>query len=407
MRSPNRSGSIALHVGAVLAVLLPAAANGFVPLHRQPDPIGAPRWSAAAHPEVESAGLQGGISVAVEAGFAEAVVLAVTGTAESQDIAELEAAVLAAFDAWTSPVLFFEVEFDGPAERGTGAGAEIDLFAVPDSDPAFANNDYFGVAFWRSVELADRKLTNGSVLAGPAIVGADIFINLDRVALVAPIFTREQQPAAIRRLLIHEIGHAIGLHHPNEFPAANLDTDDDPLNEMVIDPLDPFADLVQSPNVDADAILSNLPPGGIPALLFTVLRNDDRGGRDVLYPALGEPQSTPTATSIASPATHTPVTPVPTATPTSPLPTPSPPAVACLGDCNGDGAVRIAELVLGVRIALGDADIDACRAFDAAGNGRVGITDLVRAVGHAIDGCPTFSALRARLLIAEHSIGCE
>ena len=357
-------------VVAFASLLAPAPGLGFVPLHREPDPQGSPRWSAGAHAEIGFAGLQGGLRVAVEPGFAAAIVGAVTGAEDPADIAAVEVAVAAAFDAWTSPVLRFEIEFDGPAERGTGAGAEIDLFAVPGTDPVFADNTFFGLASWRTAELAARELTNGTVLPGPALIGADLFFNLDRLALAAPLFTREQQPAAIQRLVMHELGHAIGLNHPNQYPQANLDTDDDPFNEMIIDPRDPFAGLVQSPNVDADAVMSNSPVSGLGPLLFTTLRNDDRGGRDVLYPALIEPRP------------------------------------ACTGDCDGDGAVDVDELVLAVRIARGLASLDACPAFTADEGDGIEDAELVLAVRHALEGCAPAVATRARAVITDDTIGC-
>jgi len=357
---------------ALAAWLAPALALAFVPLHREPDAPGCPRWSAGAHAEIGFAGLQGGLRVAVEPGFAEALVLAVTGETAPADVVAVEAAVAAAFAAWESPVLAFDVELDGPAERGPEVGAEIDLFAVPGSDPAFEGNTFFGVTSWRTAALAGRELTNGTVLPGPALVGADVFVNLDRLALVAPIFSRQQQLDAIQRLLMHEIGHAIGLNHPNQYPQANLDTDVDPFNEIVVDPLDPFAGLAQSSNVDGDAVMSNSPTSGLGALLFTALRNDDRGGRSVLYPSLLEP----------------------------------PPA--CTGDCDGDGGVHVDELVLAVRIARGLSSLDACPAFAVGEGESIGDADLLLAVSNALAGCArvSSSAAAARTAVEDHSIGC-
>jgi hypothetical protein len=74
--------------------------------------------------------------------------------------------------------------------------------------------------------------------------------------------------------------------------------------------------------------------------------------------------------------------PAPTATP-DPRATPVP----CAGDCNGNGAVSIGELVTGVRIALGEASLEECSAADPGGDGLVTIADLIRAVGSALDGC--------------------
>ncbi|MFN8643307.1 MAG: choice-of-anchor V domain-containing protein [Candidatus Binatia bacterium] len=70
--------------------------------------------------------------------------------------------------------------------------------------------------------------------------------------------------------------------------------------------------------------------------------------------------------------------------------TPTPtvtPAPACAGDCNGDGAVAINELISGVNIALGTAPVGTCASIDANGDGRVAINELVAAVSRALGGC--------------------
>jgi cysteine-rich repeat protein len=59
------------------------------------------------------------------------------------------------------------------------------------------------------------------------------------------------------------------------------------------------------------------------------------------------------------------------------------------GDCNGDLAVAINELILGVNIALGLQPVDACGAFDRNVNGQVTIDELLRAVNNALSGVPT------------------
>jgi hypothetical protein len=59
----------------------------------------------------------------------------------------------------------------------------------------------------------------------------------------------------------------------------------------------------------------------------------------------------------------------------------------CDGDCDGDGATSVAELIRGVRIALGLAPLGECAAFDGDGDDQVTIAELVRAVAVALDGC--------------------
>jgi hypothetical protein len=58
----------------------------------------------------------------------------------------------------------------------------------------------------------------------------------------------------------------------------------------------------------------------------------------------------------------------------------------CHGDCNGDRTVSVDELVVGVRIALGDATRDACPGF--VGEEPLAIEALIRAVVSALQGCP-------------------
>src|SRR5262249_12825305 len=60
---------------------------------------------------------------------------------------------------------------------------------------------------------------------------------------------------------------------------------------------------------------------------------------------------------------------------------------ACLGDCGGDGAVAVSDLVLGVAIALNQQPLVACPSFDGNHDGRVGVNELVTAVGNALNGC--------------------
>ena len=110
---------------------------------------------------------------------------------------------------------------------------------------------------------------------------------------------------------------------------------------------------------------------------------------------------TPTATITPTPlpsdtATWTP-TPTPTGTVTqTPTPTPTPPPTAtttptlvpCVGDCDGNRAVTVDEIIRGVNIALGNSPLEACPAFDVNGDGEVTVDEIVLAVNQALFGCP-------------------
>lgn len=66
-----------------------------------------------------------------------------------------------------------------------------------------------------------------------------------------------------------------------------------------------------------------------------------------------------------------------------------PPAQAlCIGDCDDDGRVTIDELIRGVTIALGIAELETCPEYTCSTPGCVVIDLLVGAVASALRGCP-------------------
>jgi hypothetical protein len=61
---------------------------------------------------------------------------------------------------------------------------------------------------------------------------------------------------------------------------------------------------------------------------------------------------------------------------------------ACVGDCSGDGIVKVDELIKGVNIALGILPVADCPAFDRDKSGDVKVDELVAGVNNALTGCP-------------------
>lgn len=107
--------------------------------------------------------------------------------------------------------------------------------------------------------------------------------------------------------------------------------------------------------------------------------------------------STDTPTPTASPT----ATDTPTATPTasataSPSASATPTPIRCVGDCDGDGTLTVAELVRGVAIALGNLAISACPAFDRNLDREVAVFELINAVNNALGGCTPPPELAAR-----------
>jgi hypothetical protein len=167
--------------------------------------------------------------------------------------------------------------------------------------------------------------------------------------------------------------------------------------------------------IDDTGLLTSLQTGGTNTLVGRdltavrgTLRADAGGGSNVIRyagpeydPALlpGARINPPAALVIDD--TIQPCNPVdatPTATPTgsgggqtpTPTPTPTLPAgTGCTGDCDHSNTVTVAELIIGVNIAIGNQPVANCPAFDVNGDGQVGINELVQAVGNALNGCRT------------------
>ena len=59
---------------------------------------------------------------------------------------------------------------------------------------------------------------------------------------------------------------------------------------------------------------------------------------------------------------------------------------ACVGDCDDDGSVDVAELLTGVQVALG-APLDTCPNLDGDGDLQVTVDELTSAAGNVLQGC--------------------
>lgn len=61
-------------------------------------------------------------------------------------------------------------------------------------------------------------------------------------------------------------------------------------------------------------------------------------------------------------------------------------ALVCVGDCDGNGTVTVAEIIMMVNMALGTPDLSPCAA-DPNGDGTISIDELVMATRGALEGC--------------------
>jgi subtilisin family serine protease len=59
----------------------------------------------------------------------------------------------------------------------------------------------------------------------------------------------------------------------------------------------------------------------------------------------------------------------------------------CVADCDGDGSVRVDEIIIAVQVALGESDLALCPAADASDDGLVTVDELQLGVEAALQGC--------------------
>ncbi len=240
----------------------------------------APRWDARAG---ATRGLAEGIQVAIQPGFLQALA---PGPGQESQVREV---LLAAFAAWESPVIAFEIRWSEPVAAGPDRWSELEVSAVASDDPRLAGTGLYGLTRFKVDHRANRTLTNGEILPGDAIVGADLIIAADLILRATAPLSPDQQLAVMKRLLMHEIGHVFGLDHPNEFPKANLLGVPAGSDDRGAVPASSLTGFRQSSNVNIDAIMSTAPT--FPGALLDALQPDDIAGRNALYPIKAGPRT--------------------------------------------------------------------------------------------------------------------
>ena len=253
------------------------------------DLLDAARWSnvSGSYAEGNARGLGGGIEYSVASDFCGRLIPQFIDDLTCQDLRQ---SIQRSFDLWAEghPTLRFvdttdlvrpELPGPGVSDPWRGFGAEIDLFALsPDEYPRVRS---FGTwtQFWCLFD--DPIGTSGQVYPGNTITSADLVFN--------PESCYHMDPALAGRgcnhfesLLLHEIGHSLGLDHPDEFPDRNFESDQDPTNPIAINCQSPAQGLTSSPNITPQAVMTS--GRGLPQPVRLELTQDDLGGRNFLYP---------------------------------------------------------------------------------------------------------------------------
>ena len=294
-RVMNRLLLLFLVVGTVLAAY---AGFGFTidkgltnntPTDPTDDLLDAARWTNLPETFAEQGvrGLGGGLEYSISAEFCARII---PSFIDHPSCGQLRQSVQQSFDLWAEghPVLRFVEISDrvkpelpplGVSDPWRGFGAEIDLFAL--SPEEYPNVSGFGAwtQFWYL--FADPIGTRGLVLPGNTLTSVDLVFNSEAC------FHHDPNQASkgcnhFGSLLLAEIGHALGLDHPNEFNGRNFDSDSDPANSIPIDCQSPTQGLIISPLVDPQAVMNS--GLGKPQHVQMQLTPDDLGGRNFLYP---------------------------------------------------------------------------------------------------------------------------
>ena len=300
----------------------PARSNAFV-IFNNTGLAGGSRWDAA--PRTINGlerSLDGGLRYSLQGGSYEAFRDLFSWNIVPT-VADFQNAVEQAFNSWTvvDPVtdlgstLSFTADLTTPvvgANNGNGgvniSGAEIDLFGSNDAHFwNVGNSRTQGETWFRDINSSVTLTSTTANYSGSrAISGADIIFNSNPQAVYNLDF--------FRRLLSHELGHALGLGdvegdiNPGAFiddnysgssSATALETLTNPIAQLV-DPLNPanspfslFAVPNANPGVDTPGVNILMESGGLgiapgnPVSNLAPLSNDDYAGRQFLYPFVG------------------------------------------------------------------------------------------------------------------------
>lgn len=252
----------------------------------------APRWADGSASLIASGerGLGGGIEYAVDDSICRLDFI------DGADCAAVHGAIADSAAHWASghPAIGFvdvtgriEPAFPLAAFPGQGQGAEIDFFAATAREfPPFLASQITGYTIFYERPGTPYRLTNGQVARGQSpIESADIRLNAERCYYLDPAFARPDC-LHFHSVIMHEIGHALGIAHPEERLEANLDSDDDPTNEIVINCEAPDEGLLASGAIDGASVALGRDVQG-PGRWQRGLTWDDVAARDALYPHCG------------------------------------------------------------------------------------------------------------------------
>ena len=287
-------GAIAA-IGFTLAAI-PNQAKGFVlmsdfnngtPSDYSDDLLDAPRWSNVPGSFVEDGvrGLGGGVEYMVSPDFCDRLIPRFVDPTPPSCV-QLEATVQKMLDAWSSgsPALSFVNVTDKVAldpDRFESLPELIVLTMEPADFEKFSGTTAVAVGNSWSVE-DDPIGTSGHLLPGNSIISSYVVFDTDACYFFDPalLSTVGNECSHFSTVMLHEIGHTLGLGHPNQFPKRNFvrrSIGADGLDRRC--DRDPAQNYKLQPGAAPDALMNSASPR-----VQVALAPDDLEGLRFLYP---------------------------------------------------------------------------------------------------------------------------
>lgn len=240
--------------------------------------LNSPRWAATQGSLLETGqpGFGGGLEYAFDDSFCDLTFV------EEVSCDEIKAAFRDGLSRWSEghpDITFAAVE---------GDIAEIRIIAAgPDEFLPFFSRAVHGYTITYARPEVSFAATNGQLIspAGGRIEKAEIRFN---TALTYTLDAHADCSDCVHfpSLVLHEVGHVLGIGHPDELAKYNLDTDEIAGNVMMIDCESPTNGLFQTTSIDLSAV-SIGQTAGDPADWTHGLSPDDEAARNALYPNCG------------------------------------------------------------------------------------------------------------------------
>lgn len=280
------------YTSPALGFTLPNSLNNNTPNDTTDDLQAAARWNNIPGSLINQKvrGLDGGIEYAIASDFCDRIIPRFIDNPKPS-CKQIQQAIQQTFEQWAQghPILKFvnvtsqispQLPPPGAADPWRGFGAEIDIFALNSEEYPQVENFGAYTTFWYRYNKPIG--TNNRELSGSTITSSDIVFNLNACYHFNPQL-ENRNCNHFSSLLLHEIGHAFALSHPNQYVERNFDTDDNPSNKISINCQDPTRGFKLSPNIDPQAVMNSSLRK--PEPVHSSLSFDDLGGRDFLYPS--------------------------------------------------------------------------------------------------------------------------